>query len=162
MNFHQFEMSSLQGKAIPMSVYKGHPVLVVNVASRCGLTPQYKDLQAMHETLGPKGLKIVGIPCNDFGAQEPGNAAEIEQFCTSNYGVAFDMMEKVHVNGPDAHPLYTQFLKSPSYNKFNPGNVQWNFQKYLISKDGQIAGGWGPQTRPNAPEIIEAIEQALR
>lgn len=162
MKFHDFELNSLQGKPVKLSAYKGHPVLVVNVASRCGLTPQYKELQAMYDTLGPKGLKIVGVPCNDFGAQEPGSASDIEQFCTKNYGVSFDMMEKIHVNGSDAHPLYEKFLKSKDHNRFTPGNVQWNFQKYLISKDGDIAAAWGPQVKPNAPEIVAAVEAALK
>ncbi len=162
MNFHEFELKSLQGKPLKLSAYKGHPVLVVNVASKCGLTPQYAQLQGMHEILGPKGLKVLGLPCNDFGAQEPGSAQQIEEFCTKNYGVEFDITEKIHVNGPETHPLYDKFLKSKENNRFNPGNVQWNFQKYLISKDGQIIGGWSPQTKPNAPEIVEAIEAALK
>lgn len=162
MTFHDFSLHMLTGKPLSLSLYSGHPVLAVNVASKCGLTPQYAQLQAMHETLEPKGLRIVGFPCNDFGKQEPGTPEEIGQFCTKNYGVEFDITEKIHVNGPETHPLYKDFLKSKEHNRFNPGDVQWNFQKYLISKDGKVIGGWNPQVKPNAPEIVEAIEAALK
>jgi len=138
----------------------GRPALVVNVASKCGLTPQYAQLEALQEEYGPRGFTVVGVPCNQFRGQEPGTAEEIAEFCSATYGVTFPMTEKVEVNGPDAHPLYRRLTGTPDATG-EAGDVQWNFEKFLIGPDGQVAGRFRPKTLPDAPEIRAAIEALL-
>lgn len=152
-----FKMKSLEGKDVDLSKYKGKVVLIVNTASRCGATPQYEQLQALHEKYGPKGLEVVGFPCNQFGKQEPGSAADIREFCTKNYGVTFDMFEKIDVNGADAAPLY-KYLTSKSEDS---GPVKWNFEKFLIGKDGEILARYRTRVKPDDPDVIKSIEAAL-
>ena len=156
-----FKMKSLAGKETPLSKYKGKVVLIVNTASRCGATPQYEQLQAVFEKYGPEGLEVVGFPCNQFGSQEPGTAAEIQEFCTDNYSVTFDMFAKIDVNGDQAAPLY-QYLTSKETNPESPGPVKWDFEKFLIGKAGQILARFRTRTKPDDPEVIAAIETALK
>jgi glutathione peroxidase len=138
----------------------GRPALVVNVASRCGLTPQYTQLEALQEQFGPRGFTVVGVPCNQFGGQEPGSAEEIAEFCSATYGVTFPMTEKVDVNGPGAHPLY-QRLTTVADASGTAGDVTWNFEKFVLSGDGEVVARFRPQTLPDAPEVRAAIEAVL-
>lgn len=153
-----FKMKSLEGKEVDLSKYKGKVLLIVNTASKCGATPQYEQLQALHEQYGPKGLEVVGFPCNQFGKQEPGSAADIREFCTKNYSVTFDMFDKIDVNGADAAPLY-KYLTSKAEDS---GPVKWNFEKFLISKDGEILARYRTRVKPDDAEVVKAIEAALK
>jgi glutathione peroxidase len=155
------EMETLDGKTVNLAKkYKGKVVLLVNVASKCGNTPQYKQLEELHEKYGPEGLAIVGVPCNQFGKQEPGTSAEISEFCTKNYGVKFDMLSKVDVNGDDAAPLY-KYLTSKKTDPDHAGRITWNFEKFLFNRDGQVVARFAPKTKPDAPEVVKAIESEL-
>lgn len=138
----------------------GKAALVVNVASRCGLTPQYGALEALHEEYADRGFTVIGVPCNQFMGQEPGTAEEIAEFCSATYGVTFPMTEKVDVNGPGAHPLYQQLTATPDA-QGKAGDVQWNFEKFLVSADGGIVARFRPQMEPDAPEVVAAIEATL-
>lgn len=144
--FYKFEADSLQGKPVSMEAFKGKTVLVVNTASKCGLTPQYEGLEALYQEYRDKGLVILGFPCNQFGAQEPGESSDIESFCSVNYGVSFPMFAKIEVNGKNAHPLY-QYLK-----KALPGTltnaIKWNFTKFLIDAEGKPVKRFAPTTEP--------------
>jgi glutathione peroxidase len=156
------EMDTLDGKKVNLAKkYEGKVVLLVNVASKCGLTPQYEQLEALHEKYGKQGLAIVGVPCNQFGKQEPGSAGEIAEFCEKNYGVKFDMLAKVDVNGKEAAPIY-KFLTSKESNPEHAGKITWNFEKFLFNRDGQIVARFAPKTKPDAPEVVEAIEKELK
>jgi len=155
-----FKMETLDGKQVDLSKYLGKVVLVVNVASECGLTPQYEELQALHEQFGKQGLAVVGFPCNQFGSQEPGNASEIRQFCTDNYGITFDMFAKVDVNGDDACDLYKHLTALETKPK-GAGNVSWNFEKFLIDREGNVVARFAPRTKPDAPEVITLIQAKL-
>jgi len=155
-----FKMKSLDGKDVDLSKYEGKVVLMVNVASKCGYTPQYGPLEALHEKYKDQGLVVLGFPCNQFGAQEPGTAEDIEKFCTENYGVTFDMFEKIDVNGEKAAPLY-KFLTSKETNPKSPGKVDWNFEKFLIGKDGKIAGRYKSKVSPDDPEFVKVVEKEL-
>lgn len=150
----------LSGDEIKFSIYKGHPLLIVNTASKCGLTPQYKDLQELHEKYASKGLKVLGFPSNDFLGQEPGTEEEIASFCQKNYGVDFDMFQKVKVKGSKKHPVY-QFLTQKEKNGVLDSKVKWNFQKYLLDKDGKLIMVINPKTRVNNDEVIKKIEELL-
>ena len=154
---HDFTFSGIDNKPIDMKQYKGHPVLVVNVASFCGFTPQYTELQKLHETYGPKGLVVLGVPSNDFGAQEPKTEAEIAKFCETNYGVTFPMTAKQKVVGMDAHGLY-QWIGGEAGESALP---KWNFHKYLIDKDGKLAGSWPSKVSPTSSEITGPIDMML-
>lgn len=155
-----FKMKSLQGQEVDLSKYQGKVVLIVNVASACGLTPQYEQLQAMHKKYGKNGLAILGFPCNQFGAQEPGTAKEIQSFCKENYGVEFDLFEKVDVNGEKACDLYKHLTGLATKPK-GAGSVFWNFEKFLIDRQGNVVARFPPMTRPDAPEIVKLIEAEL-
>lgn len=152
-----FEMKSLDGKPVELSKYHGDVVLMVNVASRCGLTPQYKQLQALHAEYGDKGLSILGFPANEFGKQEPGTDGEIKEFCSANYGVKFDMFSKVVVKGDGICPLY-EFLTDKKSNPGFDGEINWNFEKFLVGRDGKVVARFAPKVKPDAPEVIAAIE----
>ena len=155
---HDFTLNSIDGQATSLASYKGKVVLLVNVASRCGYTPQYSALQAVYEKYKDRGLVIVGIPANNFGAQEPGTNEEIKTFCKTKYSVSFPMMAKVSVKGDDITPLY-QFLtdkKAPT-----GGEIKWNFTKFLVGPDGKVIGRFEPQVTPDSPELNAAIEKAL-
>jgi glutathione peroxidase len=155
-----FTMNSLGGNPVNLSKYEGKVVLMVNVASKCGYTPQYKALEALHEKYADKGLAILGFPANDFGRQEPGSDKEIAEFCQRNYGVKFDMFSKVTVLGDGKCPLY-KLLTSPETNPGSPGEVKWNFEKFLISRDGRIIARFRSEIAPDSAEMIKAIEAEL-
>lgn len=155
-----FTMKSLDGKDVELSSYQGKVVMVVNVASQCGLTPQYEQLQSLHEKYKDKGLAIIGFPCNQFGKQEPGSADEIRDFCTKNYGVSFDMFAKVDVNGNEACPLY-KHLTSLDTKPKGEGDITWNFEKFLIDRNGKVVARFAPRTKPDDAEVLKAIETAL-
>lgn len=151
-------LKDIEGKATSLKAYQGKVLLLVNVASQCGNTDQYEGLQALHEKYKDKGLVVMGFPCNDFGAQEPGTNEEIKTFCTVKYKVTFPMFDKIHVKGPERHPLYAA-LTGPS-GAF-PGDVKWNFGKFLIGRDGKPLQRIEPGTEPTDPELVKAIEAAL-
>jgi glutathione peroxidase len=154
-------LATLQGAATTLrELTGGNPALVVNVASRCGLTPQYTQLETLQEEYGPRGFTVIGVPCNQFMGQEPGTAEEIAEFCSATYGVTFPMTEKVEVNGPGAHPLYQRLTDVPDATGA-AGDVQWNFEKFLVSPDGEVVGRFRPRTLPDAPEVRTAIEALL-
>ena len=156
-NVHDFSAKTIDGRDLKLAEYKGHPLLIVNVASKCGLTPQYEGLEKLNKELGPRGLRVLGFPANEFGAQEPGTNDEIKSFCTSNYGVDFDMFGKVVVKGQGIHPLF-EFLTKQS--KF-AGDIQWNFNKFLVDKNGEVVARFEPQFEPTSPEVRQAIEKVL-
>jgi len=156
-NAHAFSFTSIEGKPLPLSQYKGKAVLVVNTASACGFTPQYKGLEALWKAYKDKGLIVLGVPSNDFGAQEPGNESQIKEFCAVRYGVDFPLTGKVHVAGGGAHPLYQWIAKELG----EGGAPRWNFHKYLIGKDGHIAGAFASKVTPESAEMKQAIEAAL-
>jgi glutathione peroxidase len=152
-----FSARTLTGEEKPLADYQGQVVLVVNTASKCGFTPQYEGLQELHETYADQGLAVVGFPCNQFGGQEPGDSAEIGEFCQRNYGVGFQMMEKVDVNGPQAHPVY-EWLRSQKGGLVG-SKIKWNFTKFLIGRDGQVVERYAPTTKPE--KLKADIEKAL-
>ena len=155
------DMKTLDGKAINLAqAYAGDVVLLVNVASKCGLTPQYKALQSIHGKYADQGLAIVGVPCNQFGGQEPGTSEQIAEFCQQNYGVEFDMLAKVDVNGENACSLYKS-LTSPEANPNFGGEISWNFEKFLFNRQGELVARFKPRVKPDADEVIDRIEQEL-
>lgn len=149
---------TIDGKAASLADYKGKVVLVVNTASKCGLTPQYKALEALQTKYAGKGFTVIGFPCNDFGSQEPGTAEEIQTFCKTTYAVSFPLMEKIHVKGPERHALYTALTGAEGA---FPGDVKWNFGKFLIGKDGKALARFEPKQAPDSAEVTAAIEKAL-
>lgn len=151
------EVKTIEGVDRKLSDYIGNVLLIVNVASYCGYTPQYAGLEKLHQKYKNSGLRILGFPCNDFGAQEPGSNSEIINFCTKNYGVTFELFDKVHAVGDKQHPLYDRLTKAVE----PPGNVSWNFEKFLISKTGQIIARFRSSVKPDSPELIAAIEREL-
>jgi glutathione peroxidase len=154
-------LTTLQGEPTTLSdLTGGAAALVVNVASRCGLTPQYAALEALQQEYGARGLTVVGVPCNQFKGQEPGTAEEIAEFCSATYGVTFPMTEKVDVNGPDAHPLFQRLTAAP-YADGTGGEVQWNFEKWLVAPSGEVVARFRPKILPDAPEVRAAIEAVL-
>lgn len=155
-----FKMDSIDGETIDLTSYKGKVVLMVNVASKCGLTPQYEALQELYAKYNSQGFVILGFPANNFGAQEPGTNSEIKEFCSVNYGVSFPMFAKISVKGDDLHPLY-RFLTSESTNPQFGGEIKWNFTKFLVDRQGQIIDRFEPRIKPDSPEMISAIERAL-
>ena len=155
-----FKAKTIDGKTVDLEDYEGKVVLVVNTASRCGLTGQYAGLQQMYEKYGEKGFVILGFPCNQFGRQEPGSDAEIKQFCSSNYNVSFPMFSKIDVNGGEAAPLY-KFLTSQDTEPAGKGDISWNFEKFLIDRDGQLIGRYSPRTAPSDAELVKAVETEL-
>jgi glutathione peroxidase len=155
-----FRMKSLDGKEVDLNKYQGKVVLIVNVASKCGLTPQYEQLQSLHEKYGPKGLAILAFPCNQFGGQEPGSAEEIRQFCDAKYGVTFPVFGKIEVNGDGAAPLY-KHLTALDVKPKGPGKIDWNFEKFVIDRQGEVVARFAPRTKPDAQEVIEVIEAEL-
>jgi glutathione peroxidase len=152
-----FTMKNIDGDEVPLSKYRGKVLLIVNVASECGYTPQYKDLEALYRKYKDRGFMILGFPANNFGAQEPGTDQEIKKFCTTTYDVTFDMFSKISVKGDDQHPLYKLITSDPAYG----GDVKWNFQKYLVDKEGNLAGKYLSKVTPMSDELTSAIEKAL-
>jgi glutathione peroxidase len=159
-HLYDFEQPTLEGQAKPLSDYRGQVALVVNVASRCGLTPQYRGLEDLYRTFAERGLVVLGFPCNQFGAQEPGSAEDIRSFCSTRYDVTFPMFKKLDVNGPERHPLYAWLTSEPTKPE-GPGPVSWNFGKFLIGRDGAVIARFAPTVAPNAPELVAAVEAAL-
>ncbi|MCB1224458.1 MAG: glutathione peroxidase [Verrucomicrobiales bacterium] len=151
-------IKTLAGKDTTLAAFKGQVLLLVNTASQCGATGQYAGLQKLHEVLQKEGFSVLGFPCNDFGAQEPGSAEEIAGFCTQNYGVSFPLFEKIAILGEDAHPIYRHLTGETSP---TPGPVGWNFEKFLIGRDGRILQRFPTETEPNDPALLDAIIRAL-
>jgi glutathione peroxidase len=158
--FHDFEARSIDGAPRSLREYSGKLVLVVNVASRCGLTPQYTRLEELYGKYRDRGLTVLGFPCNQFGAQEPGTEAEIQEFCSANYGVTFPLFAKIDVNGAARHPLYA-FLTAQPTTPDGAGDIRWNFAKFLIARDGSVAARFAPTVDPLAAELVEAVERGL-
>jgi glutathione peroxidase len=161
MEIYDIPVSTLAGEPGDLSALRGKVVLVVNVASRCGLTPQYAGLERLQEKYAADGFSVAGFPCNQFAGQEPGTSEEIATFCSTTYGVSFPLYEKVEVNGPGQHPLYQELVRHADADGAT-GDVQWNFEKFLVSRDGQVLGRFRPRVEPEDPTITEAIEAALR
>ncbi|MFI9636035.1 glutathione peroxidase [Nocardia sp. NPDC051929] len=161
MSLREVPLRTLSGESTTLADLVGdRAVLLVNVASKCGLTPQYSGLVELHESYGPRGFSVVGVPCNQFMGQEPGTAEEIQQFCSTTYGVDFPLLEKTDVNGDERHALYQTLAETPDA-EGNAGDIQWNFEKFLIDRDGKVAGRFRPRTTPDAPELVAAIESVL-
>ncbi len=157
-SLHEIAVKDIDGKDATLGAYKGKVLLIVNVASKCGYTPQYEGLEATYEKYKAKGFSVLGFPCNQFGGQEPGSNEQIKQFCSSTYHVTFPMFDKIDVNGEHRHPLYTALAGKES--PF-PGDIKWNFGKFLIGRDGKILKRFDSKAKPDSPEVTEAIEAAL-
>ncbi|HMM72170.1 MAG TPA: glutathione peroxidase [Rhodocyclaceae bacterium] len=157
-SIYGFTVARLSGEEISLDAYRGKVLLIVNTASRCGLTPQYAGLEALWQRFRERGLVVLGFPCNQFGAQEPGEAAEIAEFCTTNYGVSFPMFAKIEVNGPHTHPLYA-YLKSAEPGVLGTEAIKWNFTKFLVDRSGAVVRRYAPTTTPE--QIADDIEAAL-
>ena len=160
MTVHDIPVKTLAGDPSSLGELAGKTLLVVNVASKCGLTPQYTGLERLHEQFASRGFSVVGFPCNQFGGQEPGTAGEIQEFCSVTYGVTFPMFEKIEVNGPGRHPVYTELTQAADASGA-AGDIQWNFEKFLLRPDGTVAGRFRPRTEPDDPELVAAIEANL-
>jgi glutathione peroxidase len=154
------EIGALKGGPADLKQYDGQVVLVVNVASRCGFTPQYGALEELQERYAARGFTVLGVPCNQFGGQEPGTADEIADFCSATYGVTFPMTEKIEVNGDARHPLYRNLVDTPDA-EGHTGDIRWNFEKFLIARDGTATARFSPRTDPASPEVTKAVEAAL-
>ncbi|MEM9194587.1 MAG: glutathione peroxidase [Myxococcota bacterium] len=155
---YDIEVETLEGDRKSLGEYEGKVMLVVNTASQCGFTPQFKGLQRLHEKLGDQGLAVLGFPCNQFGKQEPGNASQIGAFCEKNYGVSFPMHAKIEVNGPNAHPLF-QTLKGEKKGMLGSSRIKWNFTKFVVDRNGRVVKRYGPSTTPE--KIEQDLEQLL-
>jgi glutathione peroxidase len=178
-SLYDIPLERLNGQAATLADYRGQVLLIVNVASKCGLTPQYTGLEALYERLQPRGLQVLGFPCNDFGAQEPGSADEIASFCTATFGVHFPMFGKLQVNSAPRHALYAELIAAQPVAREsgsgqlqqtlakhgllpkNAGDVMWNFEKFLVGRDGRVIGRFAPDTAPDDPALVAAIESAL-
>ncbi|MEU3373368.1 glutathione peroxidase [Streptomyces sp. NPDC006711] len=160
MSLYDIPLRTLTGEPASLADYKGRAVLVVNVASQCGLTPQYAGLERLQQQYGERGLTVLGVPCNQFGGQEPGTAEEIGTFCSATYGVTFPLLEKTDVNGEGRHPLYAELTKTADADG-EAGDIQWNFEKFLLSPQGEVAARIRPRTEPEAPEVVTLIEANL-
>ena len=159
-SIYDIPIHTLHGESSSLATQKGKALLFVNVASKCGLTPQYAGLQRLQETYGERGFSVLGFPCNQFLEQEPGTADEIATFCSTNYGVTFPLFEKIEVNGPGRHPLYEVLTEAPDA-EGQAGDIQWNFEKFLVSADGDVIGRFRPGVEPEAAELVAAVESAL-
>ncbi|MFH8294733.1 glutathione peroxidase [Streptomyces sp. NPDC018059] len=160
MSVYQEEIGALRGGPADLSQFEGKAVLVVNVASKCGLTPQYAGLERLHEQYAARGFSVLGVPCNQFMGQEPGTSEEIAEFCSATYGVTFPMTEKVDVNGEDRHPLYARLVDTADA-EGHTGDIRWNFEKFLVNGSGEVVARFGPRVEPDAPEVVAAIEKHL-
>jgi glutathione peroxidase len=161
MSIYDVSIQSLDGTPAELPQYKDKAVLLVNVASKCGLTPQYTGLESLQKKYADKGFTVLGVPCNQFMGQEPGTAEEIQEFCSTNYGVTFPLTEKVDVNGENRHPLYNQLVDVPDADG-HTGDIRWNFEKFVIAPGGEIVARFNPMIDPEAPEVVETIEKALK
>ncbi len=157
-SIYDFEARSIDGELVPLQQFKGKPLLIVNTASACGFTPQFGGLEQLHQAYGPRGLVVLGFPCNQFGQQDPGSDEEIATFCQRNFGVTFPMMSKIDVNGPEAHPLY-QWLSAEAPGLLGSKAIKWNFTKFLVGKDGRVLKRYAPQDAPQ--KLASDIEAAL-
>ncbi|MBA0052904.1 glutathione peroxidase [Streptomyces sp. AJS327] len=160
MSLYDIPLRTLSGEPADLSPYRGTTLLIVNVASQCGLTPQYTALEELHRRYAERGFAVLGFPCNQFGGQEPGDAEEIRSFCSTTYGVTFPMFEKVEVNGASRHPLY-EVLTASEDASGTAGDVQWNFEKFLISPGGEVEARFRPRTAPDDPEVVARIEAGI-
>ena len=160
MAIYDIPVERLSGEDTTLDEHKGKALLIVNVASKCGLTPQYSGLEALHERLEGRGFAVLGFPCNQFGGQEPGTSEEIAEFCSATYGVTFPMYSKIDVNGPERHAIY-QELTAVTDAAGEAGDIMWNFEKFLVSPSGEIVGRFRPQTKPEDPELLAAIDEVL-
>jgi glutathione peroxidase len=160
-SIYDFTLPSIDGKPLPLASFKGKVLMVVNVASQCGYTPQYKGLESLYEKYKDKGFVVAGFPANNFGGQEPGSNEEIKTFCSRSYHVTFPMFAKISVKGSDAAPLY-DFLTSKAANPSTSGEIGWNFTKFLINRDGKVVARFDSSVEPESPEVLKAVEQALR
>jgi glutathione peroxidase len=160
MSLHSIPVKTLDGRTTTLGQFAGQTLLVVNVASKCGLTPQYEGLEQLQKTYSERGFSVIGVPSNQFGGQEPGTAEEIATFCSTTYGVSFPLLEKVDVNGPDQHPLFAELTAQPDA-AGEAGDIQWNFEKFLVSGEGEVVSRFRPGTVPEAPELVAAIEAQL-
>jgi glutathione peroxidase len=160
MSVYDVPINSLDGDAGVLTEQKGKVTLLVNVASFCGLTPQYEGLESLYERFGAQGFSVVGVPCNQFGAQEPGTADEIKTFCSTNFNVTFPLSEKIEVNGDGRHLLYQQ-LTSKADSEGHTGDIRWNFEKFLVSRDGEVLERFSPMVEPENADVVAAIEKAL-
>jgi glutathione peroxidase len=160
MTVHDVDIKRLDGEPARLDELAGRVALLVNVASRCGLTPQYHGLERLQERYADRGFTVAGFPCNQFMGQEPGTAEEIAEFCSTSYGVTFPLYEKIDVNGPDRHPLYERLTATPDA-QGEAGDVQWNFEKFLVSPEGEVVARFRPRTDPESPEVVAAIEALL-
>ncbi len=160
MSIYEPALHTLDGEPASIGDFRGKSLLVVNVASKCGLTPQYEGLERLQKTYRDKGFTVLGFPCNQFGGQEPGSPEEIATFCSTTYGVTFPMFEKIEVNGEGRHPVYEELTGFPDADG-EAGDIQWNFEKFLVSPEGEIVQRFRPMVDPEAPEVIDAIEASL-
>jgi glutathione peroxidase len=160
MSLFDTDIAALDGSPDALSPLKGKTTLVVNVASKCGLTPQYEQLEQLQKQYGDRGFTVLGVPCNQFMEQEPGSAEDIQTFCSTTYGVTFPMTEKVDVNGEQRHPLFQQLVDTPDA-EGHTGDIRWNFEKFLVDGDGNVVGRFAPQVVPDDPQIVSAIESNL-
>ena len=160
MSIYSTPIARLDGTPDALSAVAGKVTLVVNVASKCGLTPQYEALEALQKKYAGRGFSVLGVPCNQFMGQEPGTAEEIQTFCSTSYGVTFPLTEKVEVNGEGRHPLYAKLTPHADAEGAD-GDIRWNFEKFLVSRNGEVVARFGPRTVPDAPEVVAAIEAAL-
>jgi glutathione peroxidase len=160
MAIAEIAISALDGSPLDLKQFEGKAVLIVNVASKCGSTPQYAGLEEIHRLYKDRGFSVLGVPCNQFGDQEPGSSAEIAAFCNTTYGVTFPLTEKVDVNGGDRHPLYAE-LTAATDGEGEAGDVEWNFEKFLVNADGEVVARFRRQVTPDAPELLSAIESVL-
>ena len=160
MSLYDIPLKALHGEPTTLAEHKGKALLLVNVASQCGLTPQYTGLEELQKTYGERGFSVLGFPCNQFGGQEPGSAEEIETFCSMNYGVSFPLYEKIDVNGEGRHPLYEELTKVADA-EGKDGDITWNFEKFLVSPEGEVVARFRPLVTPDAPELVEAVEATL-
>jgi glutathione peroxidase len=160
MNVHDIPLRTLSGEPASLGDLAGQALLVVNVASKCGLTPQYEKLEELQRAYSGRGFSVVGFPCNQFGGQEPGSAEEIAEFCSATYGVTFPLYEKIDVNGPGRHPLYAE-LTAVADGDGEAGDIQWNFEKFVVAPDGSVVSRFRPGTQPDAAEVVSVIEAQL-
>lgn len=160
MSLYDIPLRTLTGEPTSLGEHRGAALLVVNVASKCGLTPQYEGLERLHQRYAGRGFTVLGVPCNQFAGQEPGTSEEIQTFCSTTYGVTFPLLEKTDVNGEQRHPLYAELARTPDA-QGEAGDVQWNFEKFLISPEGEIVGRFRPRTEPEADEVVAAVEAQL-
>ncbi|MFY1653642.1 glutathione peroxidase [Solwaraspora sp. WMMB762] len=160
MGIYDIPLTTLAGQPGSLGDFAGKALLVVNVASKCGLTPQYAGLEQLHERYADRGFSVVGFPCNQFGGQEPGSAEEIQEFCSATYGVTFPMFAKIEVNGPGRHPVYAELTETADADG-TAGDIQWNFEKFLVAPDGRVAGRFRPRVEPTDDAVVAAIEAQL-